>query len=65
MMGTMKREPKPIAIPEDLAARCEGSDQFEKFDRLFRNVISVPKAEIDKQDAKWKRAHAKDRKTPA
>jgi len=65
--GQMKREPhpKPIAIPEDLAARCTGDDQFEKFDSMFRNVISVPKAEIDKQDAKWKRAQAKERQKPA
>lgn len=27
---------------------------FEKFDQLFRAVISVPKTEIDKQDEKWK-----------
>ncbi|MBZ5601830.1 MAG: hypothetical protein LAO79_05940 [Acidobacteriia bacterium] len=59
----MKRDPnpKPIAIPPELAERCEGTDQFEKFDRMFRNVISVPKAQIDKQDAKWKRAQAKER----
>ena len=52
---------KPIQIPEDIAARCVGPDQFEKFDNLFRTVIATPKAEIDKQDAKWKRAQAKKR----
>ena len=30
-------------------------------DVMTRNVISVPKAQIDKQDAKWKRAQAKER----
>lgn len=57
----MKPEPssKPIQIPEDIAARCDGPDQFEKFDNLFRTVIATPKAEIDKRDAKWKRAQAK------
>lgn len=61
MVGSMKREPqpKPIAIPPELAERCTGPDQFEKFDSFFRTVISVPKAEIDKQEAKWRRAHAK------
>lgn len=28
---------------------------FQKFDRLFRSVISVPKAAIDREEAKWKR----------
>jgi hypothetical protein len=52
-------QPKPINIRPELADRRDGPDQFEKFDRLFRNVISVPKAEIDKQEAKWKRKQAK------
>jgi hypothetical protein len=51
--------PLPISIPEDIAARCDGPDQFEKFDNLFRTVIATPKAEIDKNEAKWKRAQAK------
>ena len=32
--------PVPISIPEDIATRCDGPDQFEKFDALFRTVIS-------------------------
>ncbi len=28
---------------------------FQKFDRLLRNVIAVPKSAIDKEEAKWKR----------
>src|SRR5258708_3101316 len=34
----------PLDIPPDIAAKCTGPGQFEKFDRLFRSVISVPKA---------------------
>jgi len=34
---------------------------FEKFDRLFRKVIAVPKAAIDKEGAKWKRRQEKKR----
>jgi hypothetical protein len=52
---------RQISIPEDIAARCDGPDQFEKFDNLFRTVIATPKAQIDKQEAKWKRAQAKKR----
>lgn len=57
----MKQSPssKPIQIPEDIAARCDGPDQFEKFDSLFRTVIAAPKAEIDKREAKWKQTQAK------
>lgn len=57
----MKTEPKPISIPDDLAARCDGPDQFERFDKLFRAVISVPHEAIVKEEEKWKRARAKKR----
>lgn len=45
----------------ELAARCEGPDQFENFDRAFRQMLTVPKAAVLKDDAKWKRARAKKR----
>jgi hypothetical protein len=35
-----------------VAAKCGGPNQFEHFDRLFRAVIAVPKAAIDKEEAK-------------
>ncbi|MGI8960766.1 MAG: hypothetical protein ACR2IV_13575 [Bryobacteraceae bacterium] len=50
---------KPITIPDDLIARCDGPDQLGKFDKFFRAVIAVPKSEIDTQEAKWKRSRAK------
>ena len=34
---------------------------FEKFDTLMRHVISVPKAEIDKRAAEYKKQRAKAR----
>jgi len=34
---------------------------FESLDSLFRAVIAVPKTEIDKREAKWKRAPKKKR----
>ena len=46
-----------------LAEKCDGPNQFENFDKLFRAVIAVPKAAIDKEAAKYKRARAK--KKPA
>ena len=61
MMESMKIESGTIAIPEAMAAKCEGPNQFENFDRLFRSVIAVPKAAIDKEEAKWKRKRRKER----
>jgi hypothetical protein len=52
---------RPIDIPPDIAVKCDGPNQFEKFDRLFRSVISVPKADIDQAETKWKQARAKKR----
>jgi hypothetical protein len=44
--------PKPTA---KLIAKCNADDQFEKFDRILRSVISVPKTAIVKEEAKQKR----------
>ena len=57
----MDCQPKANHIPEDIAAKCDGPDQFQRFDRLFRAVIATPKADIDKADAKWKRKQTKKR----
>ena len=34
---------------------------FESLDSLFRAVIAVPKAEIDRREEEWKRLHGKSR----
>jgi hypothetical protein len=58
----MKTEDPPtIAIPADIAAKCDGPGQFERFDSLFRAVIAVPKKTIDKRERAWKRQQEKKR----
>jgi hypothetical protein len=32
---------------------------FEKFDRMTRKVVAVPKAELDKREAAYKRQRAR------
>lgn len=44
----------PARIKE-IEIKCDAPNQFERFDRLFRAVVSVPKAAVDKEEAKWKR----------
>jgi hypothetical protein len=56
-------EPAPIAIPPDIAAKCDGPNQFENFDRIFRAVIAAPKSAVDKAEAKWKRSQARKKQT--
>jgi hypothetical protein len=34
-------------------------------DNLFRAVIAVPKAEIDRREEEWQKAHGKKRKKAA
>ena len=41
------------------APNVPGDTEFEKFDNFFRAVIGVPKAVIDREEAKWKRARAR------
>ncbi|MEO5923584.1 MAG: hypothetical protein ABIR70_07135 [Bryobacteraceae bacterium] len=50
---------EPASIPADILAKCDAPEQARSFDRLFRSVMAVPKATIDKAEAKWKRTQAK------
>jgi hypothetical protein len=58
----MKSQPKPISIPPELVARCDGSGQAERMDAALRAVLSVPHSSIVKDAAKRKRAWAKRHK---
>lgn len=55
----MKSQPKPIHISPELAARCEGNDQAERMDKVFRAVLAVPHSEVLKDTAKRKRERMK------
>lgn len=50
----MKPANPPIDVP--------GSTPFQKMDNLFRAVIAVPKAEIDRREEEWKRGQPKKRR---
>ena len=52
---------KPALPPIDVP----GATRFQKMDNLFRAVIAVPKEEIDRREAKWKRERGKQRKKRA
>jgi hypothetical protein len=43
----MKPALPPINVP--------GSTPFQKMDNLFRAVIAVPKGEIDRREAEWRK----------
>jgi hypothetical protein len=53
---------EPGEITEELKAKCDADNQFDRFDRVFRQVVSVPKAAIDREDVKQKRLKAKKKK---
>jgi hypothetical protein len=50
----MKPALPPIKVP--------GSAPFQKMDNLFRAVIQVPKAEIDRREKEWQKQNGKKRK---
>ena len=53
---------KPIPEPtEELKAQCNAENQFSNFDRVFRTVMSVPKAEILKREAREMHRNARKR----
>jgi hypothetical protein len=40
-MESMKQSDSPMLIPADIVAKCDGPDQFQNFDRLFRKALTV------------------------
>jgi hypothetical protein len=56
--STPKSQAETIA---DLTARCASPNEFENFDRAFRQSLTVPKAAVLKEDKRWKRSRAKKR----
>jgi hypothetical protein len=64
-MKSVPHSRPPIDIPPEIAAKCDGPNQAARFDHMVRTLIAVPKAEIDKRDAKWKRAQARKRRKAA
>jgi hypothetical protein len=55
-------QPHQISLSDTTIAKCDATNQFENFDRMFRSVISVPKTVIAKEEAKWKRTRKKQAK---
>lgn len=53
---------EPEGITDELKAKCNADNQFDRFDRVFRQVVSVPKTAIDREDARQKRLKAKKKK---
>ena len=62
-MGAMKRAqpPRPIALGETTSATGDAPNQIENLGRVLRSAIAGTKAAAEKEEAKWKRAHANKR----
>ena len=54
----MKTQSETLA---ELNARCEGPNQFEKFDRGVRASLSVSKESVLKEEARLNRLRARKR----
>lgn len=51
---------RQIKITKELEAKCDASNQFERFDNLFRAVITVPSsAPVRKRSARGKKRGTK------
>jgi hypothetical protein len=53
-----KSQSETLAV---LNARCDGPNQFDKFDRAFTASLTVSKATLLKEEARIKRARARKR----
>ena len=45
----------------DIAARCDGPDQFQNFDRAFRHSLTVSKEAVVKEETRLKKLRARKR----
>jgi hypothetical protein len=45
----------------DIAARCEGPNQFDNFDRAFRHSLTVSKDAVLKEETRLKKLRARKR----
>ena len=52
------KPPKPVDIPEDIAARYTNKDQPERFDVALRKILSVPHSVILEREAEYLRKSA-------
>lgn len=53
---------KPIPAPtEELKAKCDADNQFGNFDRVFRTVMAVPKAEVLRREKEELHRNARKR----
>ncbi len=60
---SMKNKEKPIPEPsEEMKSKCDAENQFSNLDRLFRKVISVPKADVLKVDKRGKQQKTRQKK---
>ena len=57
----MKSERTQAETIADLAVRCDGSNQFENFDRGVRTSLSVSKEAVLKEEVRLKRQRARRR----
>jgi hypothetical protein len=57
----MKNEPTQAETIAAIAARCDGPNQFDNFDRAFRHSLTIPKAALLKKEAKQKKSRARKR----
>ena len=53
---------KPIPEPtKALKALCDAENQFDNFERVFRKVMPVPKADVLRREGKEKHRNARKR----
>jgi len=59
----MKKKLIPSAIP--IEGVSDSATERERFEALTRQVLSVPKTEIDRREGEWKREKALKKKAKA
>lgn len=48
------KPPKPVTIPEEMAAKYTNADQAQRFDAALRKVLAVSHDEILRREAEYR-----------
>jgi len=52
---------RQFKITKELEAKCDAPNQFERFDNLFKAIISAPHDRLRKKSARGKKRNTKHR----
>ena len=64
-MASLRLEPQPETEMKKATTKKPPSEEYERFEKLAKQLISVPKSEIDKREAEYQKQKKNGKKKRA